>query len=118
MPALVKSKFGAVGSRLAEGTMVCRFSRKKSKNDCLISEAFMIKRPDAESRRSAKNCGGSRGTCRPNGGSTSTAPQHRRTANLERSRLSPDIWKFFERVVNLDFFNTRSGNPGNWLGSL
>src|ERR1700683_807511 len=61
MPALVKSKFGAVGSRLAEGTMVCRFSRKKSKNDCLISEAFMIKRPDAESPRSAKNCRGSRG---------------------------------------------------------
>jgi len=42
MPALVNSKFGDSGNKLAEGTIACRFSRKKSKNDCLISEAFMI----------------------------------------------------------------------------
>src|SRR6266550_6917793 len=36
MPALVKSRFGASGSRDDEGTMVCFFSRKKSRNDCLI----------------------------------------------------------------------------------
>jgi hypothetical protein len=42
MPALVNSRLGELGSRLAEGTIVCRFSRKKSKKDCLISEAFMM----------------------------------------------------------------------------
>jgi hypothetical protein len=42
MPALVNNRFGALGSKLAEGTMVCPFSRKKSKNDCLISDAFMV----------------------------------------------------------------------------
>ena len=59
MPAFVNNKFGAVGSKLAEGTMVCSFSRKKSKNDCLISDAFMIKWSGAEPRRSAKSGGGS-----------------------------------------------------------
>src|SRR6202011_6111996 len=43
MPALVKSKLGELGSKLAEGTIVCRFSRKKSKKDCLISEAFIMR---------------------------------------------------------------------------
>jgi len=38
MPALVKSRFGEPGIRLAEGTMVCSFSRKKSRNDWRISE--------------------------------------------------------------------------------
>ena len=33
MPALVKSRFGESGIRLDEGTMVCCFSRKKSRND-------------------------------------------------------------------------------------
>jgi hypothetical protein len=46
MPAFVNSKFGALGSKLAEGTMVCCFSRKKSKNDCLISDAFIVERPE------------------------------------------------------------------------
>jgi mannose-6-phosphate isomerase-like protein (cupin superfamily) len=36
MPALVKSKFGASGSSDDDGTMVCCFSRKKSRNDCRI----------------------------------------------------------------------------------
>src|SRR5437764_5852397 len=36
MPALVKRRFGASGKSEEEGTMVCCFSRKKSRNDCLI----------------------------------------------------------------------------------
>jgi hypothetical protein len=55
MPAFVNSKLGELGNKLAEGTIVCRFSRKKSKNDCLISEAFMMRWPEAEPRRCAKN---------------------------------------------------------------
>src|SRR5438552_5521224 len=53
MPALVKSRFGASGKSDDEGTMVCFFSRKKSRNDCLIWAEVMtpeIKRdipPDA-----------------------------------------------------------------------
>ena len=31
MPALVKSRFGESGSRLEDGTIVCCFSRKKSR---------------------------------------------------------------------------------------
>src|SRR6185369_18042408 len=37
IPAFVKSRFGASGSRLDEGTMVCPFDLKKSRNDCRIS---------------------------------------------------------------------------------
>ena len=33
MPALVKSRFGESGMRLEDGTMVCCFSRKKSRKD-------------------------------------------------------------------------------------
>ncbi len=36
MPALVKSRFGASGRSDDDGTMVCFFSRKKSRNDCRI----------------------------------------------------------------------------------
>src|SRR2546427_3830450 len=36
MPALVKSRFGESGSRLDEGTMVCCFDLKKSRNDWRI----------------------------------------------------------------------------------
>src|SRR5438105_11459826 len=53
MPALVKSRFGASGMSGDDGTMVCFFSRKKSRNDCRIWAEVMtpeIKRdiqPDA-----------------------------------------------------------------------
>src|SRR5438552_16613103 len=36
MPAFVKSRFGASGKSNDEGTIVCCFSRKKSRNDCRI----------------------------------------------------------------------------------
>src|SRR5260370_30678966 len=36
MPALVNNKFGASGKSDDDGTMVCFFSRKKSRNDCRI----------------------------------------------------------------------------------
>src|SRR5262249_30029459 len=42
MPALVKRRFGASGSRGDDGTMVGFFSRKKSRNDCRISAEVMI----------------------------------------------------------------------------
>src|SRR5712671_4253407 len=37
MPALVKRRFGESGKSDDDGTMVCFFSRKKSRNDCRIS---------------------------------------------------------------------------------
>src|SRR5262249_29363165 len=37
MPALVKRRFGLSGMRLEEGTMVCCFDWKKSRNDWRIS---------------------------------------------------------------------------------
>src|SRR5437867_1166824 len=36
MPALVKRRLGESGRSDDDGTMVCFFSRKKSRNDCLI----------------------------------------------------------------------------------
>ena len=42
MPALVKNKLGESGSRDDDGTMVCCFSRKKSRNDCLICAEVMM----------------------------------------------------------------------------
>ena len=41
MPAFVNSKFGASGRSGEDCTMVCCFSRKKSRNDCRISADFM-----------------------------------------------------------------------------
>src|SRR5437667_11665115 len=37
MPAFVNSKLGESGNKLEEGTIVCPFDLKKSKNDCRIS---------------------------------------------------------------------------------
>jgi hypothetical protein len=42
MPAFVKSRFGASGNRGEDGTIVCFFSRKKSRNDCRISAEVML----------------------------------------------------------------------------
>src|SRR5437763_13553909 len=42
IPAFVNSRFGESGSSDADGTIVCCFSRKKSKNDCRISAEVMI----------------------------------------------------------------------------
>src|SRR6266478_3296335 len=44
MPAFVKSRLGESGSRLDEGTMVCPFDLKKSRNDCRISLLVIIPR--------------------------------------------------------------------------
>src|SRR3954470_24553396 len=43
IPAFVKSRLGESGKREAEGTIVCSFSRKKSKNDWRISAEVMDK---------------------------------------------------------------------------
>jgi hypothetical protein len=43
MPALVNSRFGESGRRLAEGTMVCCFDLKKSKKDCRISLLVIVR---------------------------------------------------------------------------
>src|SRR5438046_2245649 len=51
MPAFVKSRFGASGSSDADGTMVCCFSRKKSRKDWRISAAVMRR----ESQGTARN---------------------------------------------------------------
>src|SRR5436309_8803173 len=45
IPALVKSKFGASGSSDEDGTMVCFFSRKKSRNDWRISVEVIVFSP-------------------------------------------------------------------------
>src|SRR5439155_26296759 len=42
MPAFVKRRFGASGNSDDDGTMVCFFSRKKSRNDCLIYAEVMV----------------------------------------------------------------------------
>src|SRR4030095_3754667 len=42
MPALVKSRFGESGSRLEDGTMVCCFDLKKSRNDWRICDDVIM----------------------------------------------------------------------------
>jgi hypothetical protein len=42
IPALVKSRFGASGSNDDDGTTVCFFSRKKSRNDSRICAEVMM----------------------------------------------------------------------------
>src|SRR6266566_8815597 len=51
MPALVKSRLGASGSRDDEGTMVCCFSRKKSRKDWRISVEVMVSIQRSNCRR-------------------------------------------------------------------
>src|SRR5947207_15796765 len=43
IPAFVNSRFGASGRRLDEGTMVCCFDLKKSRNDWRISALVITK---------------------------------------------------------------------------
>ncbi len=42
MPAFVKSRFGESGMRLEDGTMLCSFDLKKSKNDWRIWVEVMV----------------------------------------------------------------------------
>src|SRR6266481_7696816 len=42
MPALVNSRFGESGMRLEDGTMVCCFDLKKSRNDWRISDDVIM----------------------------------------------------------------------------
>src|ERR1017187_6130795 len=42
MPALVNSRFGESGSRVEDGTMVCPFDLKKSRNDWRISALVIL----------------------------------------------------------------------------
>src|SRR5436190_13275819 len=53
MPALVNRRFGESGMRLEEGTMVCCFDLKKSRNDWRISELVIIE--SAKLREDAGN---------------------------------------------------------------
>src|SRR5215475_15282860 len=45
MPAFVNSRFGESGMRLDEGTMVCCFDLKKSRNDWRICADVIMKMP-------------------------------------------------------------------------
>src|SRR5438067_13754450 len=51
LPALVESKFGASGSSDDEGTMLCCFSRKKSRKDWRISAEVMMSIEPSDCRR-------------------------------------------------------------------
>jgi len=42
MPAFVNRRFGELGMRLEDGTMVCCFDLKKSRNDCRISDEIIL----------------------------------------------------------------------------
>src|SRR5215831_2809500 len=54
MPALVNSRFGLSGIRLADGTSVCFFDLKKSRNDWRISaDVIMVNGTTKERRNKA-----------------------------------------------------------------
>src|SRR5438477_11075991 len=50
IPAFVKSRFGESGRSDADGTMVCFFSRKKSRKDWRISAAVMRRQSQGGAR--------------------------------------------------------------------
>ncbi len=54
MPAFVKSKLGASGKSGDDGTIVCFFSRKKSRNDCRIWAEVMIPEIKRDIQRDAR----------------------------------------------------------------
>ena len=63
MPALVNSRFGESGIRLDDGTMVCCFDLKKSRNDWRICDAVIImkfdhRKPDGSRRVGSYDCSG------------------------------------------------------------
>src|SRR5256885_422964 len=62
MPALVKSRFGESGIKLEEGTMVCCFDLKKSRNDWRISELVIMNATRLQRLQSRKTYG--RSLCR------------------------------------------------------
>src|SRR5256885_2556138 len=51
MPALVKRRLGASGNSDDDGTIVCFFSRKKSRNDCRIWAEVMTPKLNATFHR-------------------------------------------------------------------
>jgi hypothetical protein len=53
MPALVKSRFGESGMSDEDGTMVCSFDLKKSKNDWRICELVIKKNQPVGMRSTA-----------------------------------------------------------------
>src|ERR1019366_8511844 len=53
IPALVNSRFGESGIRLDEGTMVCPFDLKKSRNDWRICELVIIRAGEDKETRGA-----------------------------------------------------------------
>ncbi len=60
MPALVKRRLGESGIKLEEGTRVCCFDLKKSKNDCRISalvigQRCFVKALERQSVKSVKS---------------------------------------------------------------
>src|SRR6188474_3388229 len=55
MPALVKRRLGLSGMRLEEGTMVCCFDLKKSRNDWRISLLVIVVAPERRSDGSGEN---------------------------------------------------------------
>src|SRR5437667_8542262 len=59
MPALVNRRFGASGRRLEEGTMVCCFDLKKSRNDrrisALVISKSILNSEEAKARRRASD---------------------------------------------------------------
>src|SRR5688572_10821467 len=55
MPAFVKRRFGLSGMRLEEGTMVCCFDLKKSRNDWRISLLVIVVAPERRSDGSGEN---------------------------------------------------------------
>src|SRR5262245_28346885 len=58
MPAFVKRRFGLSGMRLEEGTMVCCFDLKKSRNDWRISLLVINGLAACPRRRNGENTGG------------------------------------------------------------
>src|ERR1043165_9358463 len=64
MPALVKRRLGASGIRLDEGTRVCCFDLKKSRNDWRICELVIIRAGEGRKCRGVRRVQVSEGAFR------------------------------------------------------